>query len=292
MLSVIVPAHNAQKTLSALLDSIFDQAHEDFELLVVDDCSTDNTVEIAERYACELIRFNSRHGPAFCRNRGAEKARGDVLVFTDSDCIVERDWLANIQRYMIREDVDAIMGRLVLMPSTFLGDSISALGFPAGGAVGFEKIWRLDGNGFTDSLSSCNCVIRKDIFWKAGGFDETFPFPGGEDSLLAYNMRGMNYRIKYCRDVLAYHRARDSFRDFLKWQFKRGVSSYIFSTKVSDKRHFFSVRVWSTGNILRQYLRDRKLPLVLFLLAVSVSVQLAGFLFARHNRELYESPHH
>ena len=54
MLSIIVPAHNAQKTLPALLDSIFDQTHKDFELIVVDDCSTDNTVKIAKKYNCKL----------------------------------------------------------------------------------------------------------------------------------------------------------------------------------------------------------------------------------------------
>ena len=292
MLSIIVPAHNARETLSVLLDSIFHQTHRDFELIVVDDCSTDNTVEIARQYHCKLIRSNERHGPAFCRNRGARTARGDILVFTDSDCEVDSNWLNNIQRYFSRDDMDALMGRLVLMPSTLLSDAISALGFPAGGAVGFEKIWRVDGNGFTDSLSSCNCGIRKDIFWKAGGFDEHFPFPGGEDSLLAYNLRRMNYRIKFCSDVLAYHRARDSFMDFMKWQFRRGVSSYIFSTKVSNKRDFYSLRLWSTRNILKQYFTDRKFPLVLFLLATSFVVQFLGFLIAKHQRYSYGSPHH
>ena len=106
------------------------------------------------------------------------------------------------------------MGKIVLLPSNFLGDSISALGFPAGGSIGFDKIWKVDAKGFTDSLSTCNCAIRKDAFEKIGGFDESFPFPGGEDSLLAYNLRNLNYRIKYCTNIVVYHAARDSFRGF------------------------------------------------------------------------------
>jgi len=182
----------------------------------------------------------------------------------------------------MQNEFGAIMGRLVLMPSTLLGDSISAIGFPAGGAIGFDKIWKVDQKGFTDSISSCNCAVRKDVFDKIGGFDESFPYPGGEDSLLAYALRRLNYRIKYCPDVLVSHAARDSFKGFLKWQFRRGISSYIFSTKVSNKEKFLSLRIWSTGNIIRHYYTDKKIPLILTLLMTSFFVQLSGFLYGRH----------
>ena len=289
-LSVIVPTYNAETTLPGLLDSISGQIYEDFELIVVDDCSTDNSSSIVQEYPCTLIQSEKNRGPAYCRNRGAQKAQGDILVFTDSDCIVDRNWLDNIQRHFSQNSADAIMGRLVIKPSTFLGDSISALGFPAGGCIGFDKVWKIDHNGYTDSLSSCNCAIRRDVFLKIGGFDETFPFPGGEDSLLAYHLRRLNYRIGYCPDVLAYHAARDSLGEFFKWQFQRGMSSFIFSKKVSSKKNFLSLRIWSTRNIIRCYFADKKFPLVLFLLCTSFFVQFIGFLSARYNKDFHESP--
>ncbi|MDP2647301.1 MAG: hypothetical protein Q8P24_20400, partial [Desulfobacterales bacterium] len=215
-----------------------------------------------------------------------------ILAFTDSDCIAGNNWLENIQRHFSEDDTEAIMGKVALLPSTFLGDSISALGFPAGGAIGFDKIWRVDPKGFTDSLSCCNCAIKKDIFLEIGGFDGYFPYAGGEDSLLAYKIRKLNYRIKYCPDVLVYHGARDSFRDFVRWQFRRGVSSFIFSTRVSDKVNFLSLRIWSTGNILKTYYRNKKFPLVLFLLGTSVLVQSIGFFFAKHNKDSYAGSNH
>jgi len=286
--SVIVPAYNAERTLPSLLGSILEQTCNAFELIVVDDCSTDNTPSVVQDYRCTLIGSEKNHGPAYCRNRGAQEARGDILVFTDSDCTVGRNWLANIHIRFSQNHMEAVMGRLILKPSTFLGDSISALGFPAGGCIGFDKIWKVDQNGYTDSLSSCNCAIKKDIFWEVGGFDETFPYPGGEDSLLAYHLRSLNYRIKYCPDVLVYHQARDSLSDFLKWQFQRGMSSFIFSKKVSNKKDFVSLRVWSTGNIIRCYFTDKKFPLVLFLLSAGSFMQFAGFLTARY-KGLHES---
>ena len=280
--SVIVSAYNAEATLPALLNSLSNQNYKDFETIVIDDSSKDGTSQIARDYPCKVLTISKNRGPAYCRNVGAYHAQGDILAFTDSDCRVDNNWLANIHKSFSQNDIEAIMGRLALMPSTFFGDSISALGFPAGGAIGFDKIWKVDQYGFTDSLSSCNCAIRKNIFDKIGGFDESFPYPGGEDSLLAYNLRRLNYRIKYCPSVLAYHDARDSLIAFLKWQFRRGISSFIFSTKASDKKKFLSLRIWSTKNIIKNYYTDKKFPLIVMLLSTSFFVQFAGFLYGRH----------
>ncbi len=280
--SVITPGFNAEDTLPLLLDSLSNQITKDFEVIVIDDCSNDRTAEIARSYHGNLIQLRKNHGPAYCRNIGAKAARGEILVFTDSDCWVSRNWLQNIQRHFSQNDTDVLMGKLSLMPSSFLGDAISALGFPAGGAIGFDKIWKVDPKGFTDSLSSCNFAIKKNIFRKVGGFDESFPYPGGEDSILAYRLRKLNYRIKYCPDVLIHHRARSSFIEFLKWQFRRGKSSFIFSTKISSKKSFLSIRIWSTTNIIRHYFADKKFPLILFLLVASFSIQLLGFISAKY----------
>ena len=284
-LSVIVPAYNAEATLTALLNSLSAQSYKDYEVVVIDDFSRDRTSRIAMDHQCKLIALSKNHGPAYCRNIGVKNASGEILVFTDSDCLVDNHWLANIHRCFLNNSIAAIMGRLIMMPSNLLGDSISALGFPAGGAIGFDKIWKLDQDGFTDSLSTCNCAIKKNAFEKIGGFDESFPFPGGEDSLLAYNLRKFNYRIKYRPDVMVYHAARDSFGDFVKWQFKRGISSFIFSTKVSGKKNFLSLRAWSTANILRHYYRDKKIPVIVMLLCTSILLQFAGYIYGRYERE-------
>ena len=285
-LSVIVPAYNAGDHIKTLLDSFADQTSTvDSEIIFVDDCSQDNTPDIIKKYKYRLLQLDENRGPAYCRNLGARHAAGDVLVFTDSDCRLTPQWLEIIQRYFSQNDVDAIMGRLRIRPSNYLGDCISALGFPAGGAIGFEKIWKVDQHGYTQSLSSCNCAIRRDNFRQAGGFDENFPYAGGEDSFLAYKLVQANYKIKYCPDVVVDHQARKSFIGFLKWQFRRGISSHIFSKKIKTKKRFLSLRLWSTNNIIRHYCTDIKFPMVLFLLAVSSSVQLTGFVFAKYNRK-------
>jgi len=284
--SVIVPAFNAESTLPKLLDSLANQTYpQDFEIIIINDNSRDGTAEIAETYNCKLIRLAQNCGPAHCRNLGAKIAKGDFLIFTDSDCRVSSDWIEKLTQNLAANDADSIMGRLILLPSNLLGDSISALGFPAGGSIGFDKIWKVNDRGFTTSLSCCNCAIKREIFEKLGGFDESFPYAGGEDSLLAYNLINNDYKIKYCPDVIVFHEARDSLKGFAKWQFKRGVSSYIFSKKVEAKKQFVSLRLWSVKNVIKNCFPDKKFPLVVVLLAFSFISQSAGFLYSKYKRE-------
>ncbi len=283
-LTVIIPAYNASSTIQDLLDSLSEQDYQDFEVVVVEDCSQDDTPRLLEESRVKTLFLNKNQGPAFCRNAGASMASGDILVFTDSDCRVGKDWLKNISIRFSDDKTDAVMGRLVIDGSTFLGDSISCLGFPAGGSIGFDRIWKVDSAGYTHSLSTCNFAIKKNIFDKIGGFDTSFPYPGGEDSLLAYRLVKAGFRIRYCPDIIVYHGARSSFMDFIKWQFRRGISSFIFSGKVDKQRDFLSLRLWSTKNIVREYKRDHKFPLILFLLFVSVSIQSAGYLFGKYKK--------
>ncbi len=283
-LTVIIPAYNASSTIQDLLDSFLEQDYRDSEVIVIDDCSQDDTPSLLEISPFKTLSLDKNHGPAFCRNVGAAMASGDILVFTDSDCRVGKDWLKNISRRFSENKADAVMGRLVIDASTFLGDSISSLGFPAGGSVGFDRIWKVDSDGYTHSLSTCNFAIKKNVFDEVGGFDTSFPFPGGEDSLLAYQLVRAGFRIKYCPEVIAYHGARSSFRDFIKWQFRRGVSSFIFSRKVDKQKDFISLRFWSTKNIIKDCWGDRKFPLILFLLFVSVSVQSVGFFIGKYKK--------
>ena len=282
--SVIIPAYNAAATLPKLLASLAAQTYRrPFEVIVVDDNSDDTTAEIATSVDCRLIRLTENRGPAYCRNIGVRNASGKILIFTDSDCNVDREWLERIDGCFSLDDTDCVMGRLVLLPSGLLGDSISALGFPAGGSLGFEKIWYVNDEGYTNSLSSCNFAIKRHVLAAAKGFDESFPYAGGEDSVLAYRLIRMHYRIKYCPNVVAYHPARDTLQSFARWQFKRGISSFIFSKKVARKKDFVSLRMWSTQNIIKYNWLNKEFPLVVFLLGMSFLLQGFGFLRAKHS---------
>ncbi len=291
-LSVIVPAYNAEKSLPLLLASLDNQTWPDFEVTVVDDGSSDNSALLVERSAYTLLQTSGNHGPAHARNLGAKASRGHIFVFTDADCNPEHDWLEQVAQQFSRREVAAIMGRLILENSNWLGNTISSLGFPAGGSLGFDKIWQVAPDGNTSSLSTCNCAVRKGAFQAAGGFDESFPFPGGEDTLLAKNLIDKGYSIKYCPDAVVRHAARSDLREFFRWQFKRGLSSYIFSRKITSPGSFIKLRLWSAGNVLKTGATHGNLAAVALFLTISYLAQLAGYIGARFDRKFYESIDH
>ncbi|MFH1982574.1 MAG: glycosyltransferase [Pseudomonadota bacterium] len=286
-ISIIIPVFNDVNRLPLLISDLHRQRRPPDQIIVVDDGSTDGSHRAACGDNVLILRQSPNRGPAAARNAGAAAATGDILAFTDSDCRIDKDWTGAIDRHLSETRVEALMGRVLIAPSTVLGDAISALGFPAGGSVGFENIWPVSANGLTVSLSTCNCAVRAAVFQRLGGFDRRFPFAGGEDSLLAYRLLQAGGRIRYCPDMVATHAAREDFAGFLRWQYKRGMSSYVFSRLVEDRRRFVTLRRWSTGNVLRAARQYHRLGWVVSLLAISIIAQAAGYLTASRSRSIH-----
>ncbi|MBI4739542.1 glycosyltransferase [Candidatus Woesearchaeota archaeon] len=242
-ISVAIPVYNDAKRLERTLKSLQEQTFKDFEMIVVDDCSPDNSFEVAKRYTSMALRQKKNGGPAKARNRAILKARGDIIAFTDSDVVVTKNWLKTIvETFGKNPKVGVLMGNTKIRPAGYIGDSISELGFPGGANAGFENLWRVDKNGFTDHITSCNFAARRSVFDKYGGFDESFPLAGGEDPELSLRLFKKGIKIKYCPDILVYHDARTSLCSFWKWGVYRGRSNYYFKQRVKDVGGFIKLR--------------------------------------------------
>jgi len=94
-ISVIVPARNAENSLSQAISSLLDQDHDDYEIIVVDNCSTDRTAEIISRCPVKSLSEKMK-GAYFARNTGAKIATGSIFAFTDADCIIHKSWLSSL----------------------------------------------------------------------------------------------------------------------------------------------------------------------------------------------------
>lgn len=90
--SVIVPAYNSEDKIGKCLKSLLSMSHSDYEVILVDDGSEDNTVEVAKNYDVEIIQ-QENSGPATARDTGVSESQGDYLFFTDSDCLVPENWI-------------------------------------------------------------------------------------------------------------------------------------------------------------------------------------------------------
>src|SRR3972149_5120045 len=96
-LSVIIPSHNNGQTIGKTLPSVFSSLFEQpLEIIVIDDSSTDDSVTVAKRHNVRIYKNKIKQGPAFCRNFGAIKSRGQLLLFLDADVILRKGVLKNL----------------------------------------------------------------------------------------------------------------------------------------------------------------------------------------------------
>jgi len=103
LISIIVPAYNRADEIDEFLYSFEKQSAKNFEIIVVDDGSTDNTKTVVETHKHKLdlkYFFQQNKGPGVARNSGMEKAKGDIFVFIDSDCTVPEDYIKNLTRHL------------------------------------------------------------------------------------------------------------------------------------------------------------------------------------------------
>ena len=110
MISVIIPSYNSGQTIKECLDAIFSNKFESFEVIIISDNSTDNSIDIAKNYNCKIIELKENKGPAFARNAGANSASCDILLFVDSDVIVKEDILMHVNKTFNNKEINVVQG--------------------------------------------------------------------------------------------------------------------------------------------------------------------------------------
>lgn len=280
--SIIIPAFNDELRLQKLMKSLKYQAFKDFEIIVVDDGSTDNTSKIAKEFTDKVIIHEKNKGPAAARNTGIKHALGKFLTFIDTDCIADPYWLQEMIHSL--DNADFVVGNVSIHESTYLGNCISALGFPAGANAGFERVWKVDKDSFTDHISSCNLGAKKEAFEKFGTFNESFPYAGGEDSELSFRVVRDNGKIKYNKKAKVWHEPRKTFIKWVKWQIYRGESNYHFHKAVKSVDSFIKLRGWYAINIIKDNIFTKRALLTIPLLGLSFIFQQVGYIKARLKR--------
>ena len=220
-LSVIVPVKNGHGVLPRMLDMLSrsELPRESWELIVIDDGSTDDSSAIASEYADLVIRLPApSHGPGYARNRGVERARGECIVFLDADCLVRPDTLTRLaETMMTRNDVAAVFGAYCDEPE----------------AAGVVSKYRNLLHHYTHAQepgeaqtfwAGCGCV-RRAVFVAIGMYDEwRFSRPQIEDVELGYRLSAHGHRILLQPEIQVTHLKRWTFRGMLKADFMdRGV---------------------------------------------------------------------
>lgn len=193
-LSVIIPTHNQAAALAPCLRSLVGQTlpADRYEILVVDDGSTDRTPEVlaAAPPPVRAIRLPQNRGRSAARNTGVRAARADRLVFVDSDVVVRPDFLAWHLRTQ-REHGAGTLSRGPIVPVATL-DNAQVLRVPR---VATSPAY----------LDTANAGLERRAVIDAGMFDEAFPGYGWEDFELGYRLRRHGLRRAFCRQAAAFH---------------------------------------------------------------------------------------
>jgi len=110
MLSVIIPSYNEEKDIAECLNSLKKQSYKNFEIILVDDGSTDKTITIAKKFSKVKILKQNHQGPGKARNLGAKNAKGSILIFVDSDMTFDKDYLKHLIKPLIEDKTGKIIG--------------------------------------------------------------------------------------------------------------------------------------------------------------------------------------
>lgn len=202
--SIIIPTYNAATTLVSLLESLEAQTMRDFEVIVIDDASTDDTPQAVERFDLRYYRQERRQGPAAARNRGAALAGGEWLVYADADTVFAADTMEQIDKALRDCDADALVGSYAGRPANpgfmprykGLWEQVAIDGVLAahGGAYIPYNTW-----------APRPGVVKKDVFESAGGFSESFKGADLEDMDLGYRLTAAGRRIYFVPAIKIKH---------------------------------------------------------------------------------------
>lgn len=214
MVSVIIPVYNGEKTIKDCIRSIQNQSypHEDYEIIVVDDGSADNTAKILEGLNIRFITQQNR-GPATARNRGAQIAKGDILLFTDADCVADKRWIDKMVSPFKNPDIVGVKGSYKTLQKELIARFSQAE---------FEERYRLQKRfEFIDFVDSYSAGFRKDIFFKIGGFNQNFPSADHEDVDLSYRLSKAGYKMVFNPNAIVYHQHPKGLLRYLGMKFWR-----------------------------------------------------------------------
>jgi glycosyltransferase involved in cell wall biosynthesis len=226
-ISVIIPTYNSEKTITGTIKSILDSKFpkNQFEVIAVDDGSKDNTVKILKQIKNVRVFARKHAGPAAQRNFGVRMAKGDIVLFTDSDCIVPKDLLRRVSDDFKKYDIAGVGGTY----KTLNKESLIAR------YVGYEIGLRHEReNKFTDFLGTYCCAYKRDIFLKFGGFDEKFLTASGEDPELSFRV-SRKHKLLLDKKLFVWHPHPDSLRKYLRNQYWRAYWRALMYKKFPKK---------------------------------------------------------
>ena len=243
--SIIIPTYNRAIFLARALSGLAKQSigSDKYEIIIIDDGSTDATTDIVERFKLDhptlIVRyfFQKNSGPAKARNRGIREANGDIIFFTDDDALVPENWMETFLSALQKYPEAVGVGGWMVPPEGEMQKSIVSRHIyaniyfsesPNGYRARFCET--LSNNPFMCfgifAFNTANLCYKRGVLEESGGFREDFYWPGSEDNDLAFRIALSGHSLLYI-PFHVIHSKDMSLVDFAKLHFRRGANGYL-----------------------------------------------------------------
>jgi cellulose synthase/poly-beta-1,6-N-acetylglucosamine synthase-like glycosyltransferase len=231
--SIIVPTYNDENHIENCINSLKQQDYpkDRYEIIVVDNNSTDNTAEVIRRHQIIYVLEDEIQTSYAARNRGLLKSKGDIIAFTDSDCIADAQWLANGVKAFKNCKIGGIGGQVqAYKPVNFI-EVYQAQKDVLGQEKFLGEENKLKRNG---RILTCNAFYKKEIFEKIGLFEPSLVSGGDYDFSLRVQ-KNTEYLLQYEPNAIIYHKHRTTLKNFWKQYYKYGLGRiYLAKTYKND----------------------------------------------------------
>jgi glycosyltransferase involved in cell wall biosynthesis len=218
-ISIIVCTYNGQRTLRQCLASLKEIKYPDYEIIVVDDGSSDSSPSIVCEFTGILYAQQRHGGLSAARNRGAREATGEILAYTDDDCIADDDWLTYLAHAFLTHNYDAAGGPNIPPPPVSLQQACVTA---APGAPSHVLL----NDRLAEHLPGCNLVVTAKAFHSIGGFSEEY-HTAGDDVDFCWRLEEQGGQIGFVPGAFVWHHRRVTARAYLRQQIGYGKAEAI-----------------------------------------------------------------
>lgn len=212
-ISIIIPTFNGASRIGSCLDALLRQVKDfDSEIIVVDDGSSDSTVDVVRTYPKVRLISQRNSGPAAARNRGAAEAKGSVIVFTDDDCVPTPRWLSAMIKPFDDPDIIGVKGAYRTRQKALVARFVQ---------LDYEDRYRMMATlPYIDFVDTYSAAFRRDRFLELNGYDATFPVACAEDAELSYRMSERGWKMVFAPEAVVYHTHPDTLWGYLRKKYK------------------------------------------------------------------------
>ena len=235
-ISVVVCSYNADRTMKACLESLEKLRYPDYEVIVVNDGSKDRTLEISESFPFCRIISQTNKGLSVARNVGAEASTGEIVAYTDSDCVVDPDWLTYLVAKMEAAGFHACGGPNFPPPEDNM--VAAAVAVSPGGPTHV-----LLSDDVAEHIAGCNMAFRRDTLLRLGGFDPVFR-AAGDDIDICWRFQDAGYTIGFAPAAMVWHFRRNTIEAYIGQQKGYGKAEALVYSKHPFRFNLFGQAKW------------------------------------------------